>query len=124
MTAQINAFDLLEKNGVLIVVPLGDSISFRGIDLQSDLETIKNYMKANQLFKMILDLGSTSYFGSIMIGLFNELERFTKELGGQMLVCNTSPEMLEVLKVMKLTDKWSFVPTRKKALQILKIWKE
>lgn len=81
-------------------------------------------MKVNELWKVVIDLGAASYFGSIMIGMFNDIGRYAAENGGQMVMCDASVEMAEIMRVMKISDLWPCVPKKAQAIQVLKVWKE
>lgn len=120
MTINTRAFSLTEKQGVIVITPAGDSLSFRDIDLQREGNEIKQFLEQTSSKRVIVDLERSHYFGSLMIGLINSFGQTIKKNGGEMYLCNASPEMLTILKVMKLDTLWPHFPTLAHALKVAK----
>jgi anti-anti-sigma factor len=111
------------KDDVVEVSPLGDALSFRQSDLIQDVHEIEKFMRDNAKNKVLVDFSRKDYFGSIVIGAISSIGQTSRELGGQMVLCNASPAMQEILSVMKITDIWPSFPEKKHALKVLKAWK-
>jgi len=124
MTFNTKAFSAAQQQGVLVITPLGDSLSFRDVDVQREGVEIKDYLSSNQVTQLIVDLGRSHYFGSLMIGIINSLGQTVRQNGGQMVMCNASDEMQTILKVMKLDTLWPMIPTLPQAIKVVKTWKQ
>ena len=67
----------------------------------------------------MIDLGNTVYFGSSTISVLLRIWRSVAEREGQMLLCNTSSEEDEILRVVHLDRLWPIVENRTVALDTL-----
>ncbi len=124
MTKNTNAFDISKhRGGVVVMTPLGDTLSFRDVDLHRESEEIVEMIRNDHLRRLVIDLRNSNYFGSIMIGMINSFGQAVKEQGGQMILCNASDDMQAVLKIMKIESLWPHVPTQSKAVKLARSWK-
>ena len=123
MSKLVNTISWEEKDDILHITPLGDSISFRQTDFVYDLERIRNYITENQTTKILVDLGAANYFGSIVIGGINTLALEAKKHGGTLVVGSASETMVEVLKHMNLDSVFPMFADKNDALKVLKAWK-
>ncbi|MBL4883374.1 MAG: STAS domain-containing protein [Planctomycetaceae bacterium] len=123
MTINTNAFDVSIQRHAVVITPLGDTLSYREVDLQREAGEIKDLLKEKEVLRLVLDLGSSNYFGSNMIGMINSFGLQVKEQGGQMVICNASDDMEAILKVMKLDTLWTLYPTQAKAIKALRAMK-
>ena len=108
------------KRDTLIVSPGGDAVSFRDSDIHRELNTLQQLIEQPETTNLIVDLGSSDYFGSIIIGAMNSLGLKAKEAGGRIAICNASADMIGILKVMNLDKIWSQFDTRKEAIRAFK----
>ncbi len=108
------------KRDTLIVSPGGDAVSFRDTDINRELNTLQRLIEQPDVSNLIIDLGSSDYFGSIIIGAINNMGLKAKEAGGRIAICNSSPDMLGILKVMNLDTLWTHYDTKKEAIRALK----
>lgn len=99
----------------LIVAPRGDAIAFRESDVQGELETLCQLTQKADVQNLIIDWGSSNYFGTTMIGALVGVARKITEAGGRAVMCNASPQMQSVLKVMNLDKLWPLFDTLKAA---------
>jgi anti-sigma B factor antagonist len=52
--------------------------------------------------RLVLDFGQVQYISSLAIGILAQLHRRTAALkGGLLILCNVSPRLLELLKIVK-----------------------
>ena len=120
MTAQFHKILQIERQpGVLIVVPRGDSVSFRSSDVSKELASVVELARAAEVRHVVVDLGSENYFGTVIIGAINQIGQTIAAKGGRLIVCRASDDMLRILKVMHFDDLWPVYPTRKDALKAL-----
>jgi anti-anti-sigma factor len=103
----------------LVVTPRGDSIGFRDTDVAGELKTLLSIPGTPGIVNLVIDLGSSEYFGSTMIGAINQIGTKFREIGGRIALCDVSPQMSEMLEVMHLGDLWMKFDTRKIALRFM-----
>jgi anti-anti-sigma factor len=110
-------FSLTETKGVLVIAPAGDAISFRDVDVAAAVNDVLSRVNALPQPRVVVDLGGSQYFGSIMIGAVSQVAERVREHGGVFAVCALSPDMQQVLTAMKLADRWPTFDTQKAALK-------
>jgi anti-anti-sigma regulatory factor len=108
----------LEGN-TLVVTPRGDAIGFRDSDVANELRTLLGLAGLPGIVNLLVDLGSSNYFGKTMMTSISELGERFQITGGQTALCEVSPQMTEMLRIMKLEDLWMTFDTRKSALKAL-----
>lgn len=113
-------FDLSVQRGVLIIIPQGDAVSFRDTDVEHELREILARIDDDDVNHLVVDLGSSSYFGSVMIGAISAIGRAILQQGGQMALCNASAEMKAVMAAMKLDELWKQFDSRSAAVKAVK----
>lgn len=64
---------------------------------------------------VLVDLMSLNYMGSALVALIVRVWKAVKERDGRMVVINTDPMVLEVLKIAGLENLWTIVETREQA---------
>ncbi len=113
-------FPIEEKRGTLIVVPQGDAISFRDVDVERELKAVLDLIDRSDDANLVIDLRSAEYFGTVIIGAIVKLGQQAAAKGRQVVLSGISTQMQQVLEVMKLDTLWPHYPTRKQALKALK----
>ncbi len=108
----------LEGN-TLVVTPRGDAIGFRDSDVASELKTLLGLAGSPGIVNLIVDLGSSNYFGALMIGSISQLGTRFQEAGGRIALCEASAQMSEMLRVMHVSDAWMAFDTRKIAVRAM-----
>lgn len=120
MTFNTKTFEASLKQGILVVTPNGDSLSYRDVDIHREGIELKDYIQQEKIQHVVVDLGRSNYFSSLMLGVINSLGQSALRNGGRMLLCNASEEMQTVLRIMKLDMLWPVVPTLAEALKAVK----
>ncbi|MBL8848783.1 MAG: STAS domain-containing protein [Planctomycetaceae bacterium] len=110
-------FSVNETKGVLVISPAGDAISFRDVDVAAAVNDLLSRVNALPQPRVVIDLGGSQYFGSIMIGAVSQVAERVRERGGVFAVCSLSPDMQQVLTAMKLADRWPTFDTQKAAVK-------
>jgi len=123
MTLTTKSFDVAEQQGVLVITPAGDTLSFRDVDIQREGSQILEYLKQSETKRLVVDLSRSKYYGSLMIGIIHSFGQTVKDQGGQMYTCGASDQMQSVLKIMKLDELWPNFPNRIDAVKVAKAWK-
>lgn len=103
----------------LIVKPRGDAAGFRESDVANELKTLEALITDPTHVHLIVDLASSRYFGSTIIGAITSLGRQVRDAGGRVALCNSSAETLEMLRIMHLDEMWMNFDTRKIALKAI-----
>ena len=117
---QFNKVFLTDLNKqTLIVSPAGDAIGFRDSDVNKEMHTLLELIGQSEVSHLIIDLGNSEYFGSVIIGAINSLGLKTREQGGRVALCNASDDMIGILRAMKLDDIWAHYDSRKAALKAI-----
>ena len=117
---QLHRVFLVEVEGnTLVVTPRGDAVSFRATDVAGELQTVLELAGSPGINNLVVDLGSSEYFGSTMIGAINQLGSQFRYIGGRVALCNLSPQMNDMLEIMHLKELWMIFDTRKIALRAM-----
>lgn len=110
-------FDVQLSRGVLIVTPVGDAVSFREADVLGGIEGVQERIRGCDPPLVVADLANSGYFGSVIIGALASFAELALEAGGAFAACNVSQQMVHVLKVMQLDERWNIHPNRKAAMK-------
>jgi anti-anti-sigma factor len=108
------------EGNTLVVTPRGDAVSFRATDVAGELQTVLELAGSPGINNLVVDLGSSEYFGSTMIGAINQLGIRFRDAGGRIALCNASPQMANVLDIMHLRDVWMTFDSRKIAVRAMR----
>jgi anti-anti-sigma factor len=120
MSATQPVFGLEEVKGVLVIAPGGDAVSYRDIDVAREVDDIRGRIDALETPRVVVDLAGARYIGSIMIGAISDFAEHIRLQNGAFAVCNVSPEMASVLRVMNLDTRWPQCPTRQAAVKLVR----
>ena len=104
------------RGDTLIVRPRGDATGFSVRELQSELDAILGWIESPDVKNLIVDLGTSNYYGSQIIGAVNSLVLKSRETGGRSGVCEISRDMQEALEVMNLNKLWTIYESRQAAM--------
>ena len=72
----------------LVVTPRGDSVGFRDSDVADELNNLLSLIGTPGIVNLVVDSGSSEYFGSTMIGAINQLGTRFREIGGKIALCS------------------------------------
>ena len=68
--------------------------------------------------RLALDFGQVQYISSLAIGILAQLHRRTAALkGGLLILCNVSPRLLELLKIVKFDKMLTIKATQVEAIR-------
>jgi anti-sigma B factor antagonist len=68
---------------------------------------------------LLVDLSALNYMGSVQVALVVRMFKAVKERGGQMIVANRDPMVLEVLSLAGLNKIWTITTSREEGLRLL-----
>jgi anti-anti-sigma factor len=112
---------LAELQGdTLIVRPQGDAAGFRESDIARELATLLEIVGDPRIANLVVDLGRSNYFGSVVIGAIHNLGMKVRNGGGRLGICDASDEMVETLRTLKLDTIWTHYDSLKAALKAFK----
>lgn len=109
-------FRVEQHESTLIVVPQGDSARFHYADVQSEADTIVLLIEQTAPANVAIDFGKAGYFGSVTLGLIVSMSRKATETGGKAAMCNAAERTHEILKTMRLLERWPYFADREQAL--------
>lgn len=81
---------------------------------ERDIDRIRQVLTVaflNQKYKLIFDLSSCQMINSFFIGLLIGTYREITDLGGTMVISGVSPEVMSVLKIIRLDDVMEIFPS-------------
>lgn len=110
VSQQIYPFDRV--GDTLVLQPRGDSVGFTMSVISNDLAHLRELLKSGQVRHLLIDLGESSYYGSMVLGDLLELAKLVQSRGGRVALCNVSPDMGKVLQMMQLNAQWEQFATR------------
>lgn len=108
------------KGDTLIVSPTGEAFEFHHSLVIGEMNTILELLEEPEVRHLVIDLGREEYYGSVIIGAINSMVNKVIDQGGHTATCNASEEMLKVVKIMNLSERWRNYPSRRKALKAVK----
>lgn len=115
---KLNHMFLAEREGrVLVVIPQGDSIGYRDSDVPVEIKRVQDAIEVQGTDDLVIDLGTATYYGTLVIGALHALTKFVKDRGGSVVMCSASEDMKRVLSAMKLDEVWMNFDSRKIALK-------
>jgi anti-anti-sigma regulatory factor len=105
------------QGATLVVAPRGDAVGFRDADIHAEMKRILELLDTPEVASLVVDLGAATYYGTVIIGSVTSFGQKARTLGRQAVLCNVSDEMLDVLRVMKLSDMWPKYRSQKDAVE-------
>ena len=116
MSSPADRFQIEMDGGICIVTPATnvESLEWESIEPAADL--VLGPIVDHDHPKIIFDLGSIGFFGSIFLSLLLRCWRQVDSRGGSMIICNPGDHAQELLRVTALDTLWKIHPTRESAL--------
>lgn len=106
-----------EQDGdVLIVQPCGDSLRVEEAQLGAEIDRVHDLVDGGTVRHAVIDLGAVTFFGTVVIGALMTICHKVREKGGKVAWCNASPNMREVIQIMRLDTVMPYHATRTEAL--------
>ena len=107
------------RKDTLIVSPAGDTIGFRDTDINKEINTLFAVLDLPEVKNLIVDLGTSRYYGTIVIGALNAMGMKIRDRGGKISLCNASDDMRGILRVMNLDTIWPLHESLKEAIKAM-----
>jgi anti-anti-sigma factor len=103
-----------EQTVRVIALLLGDSID--EIEFDALNEALRSAIEGHP--RVVLDMTSTSYVGSAVLGMLVNVRQRVRAAGGDLVVCGLSARIQQVFAVSSLARLFTVVKTRPDALQL------
>ena len=103
-------------DGVLIVMPQGDSLEFRHNDIHFAVNSVSGRLRSSEHRGLVIDFGDREIVSSIMIGATVRIARQYRSQRGAVAFCGTSASIREVYQGMNLTKLWTYFDSRAEAV--------
>lgn len=108
-----------QLDDTLIITPAGDALTMQEAQLEWEVDHLHKVIEQPGVRHVVIDVGQSPYFGSLLIGSLIVLCRKAQLGGGQSLLCNASDGMRDALDIMKVDSIIQYCPTREEALATL-----
>uniref|UniRef100_A0A7C2K2F9 Anti-sigma factor antagonist n=1 Tax=Schlesneria paludicola TaxID=360056 RepID=A0A7C2K2F9_9PLAN len=94
----------------LVITPRGDAAGFSATSVNTEMATISALAQEPAVKHLLVDLGKSNYFGSVILGSLVQLGHDVRKRGGRIGLCGASSDMQDVLRLMKLEQMWEMFP--------------
>ncbi len=105
------------KEGEILVFSLGGAMDAASV---GSLRASLTPLLEEQGVRVLIDCVDLSYVNSMAMGQFAALNRACEANGGRMAICAISPNIMEVMKLLKLDKMLAIYPNQAAALSALK----
>lgn len=107
-----------ERHGSIVVLcPDGDPLGVQESQLRGEINALHALLDQPGSAALVVDLGSSKYFSSIVIGAVLTLCTKMKQQARPTALCNAGNAMLDILQIMKLDTILPYYATRAEALE-------
>ncbi|MBI3863739.1 MAG: STAS domain-containing protein [Planctomycetia bacterium] len=109
-----------ELRGVtLILTWLPQRGSFNEPEIVHETTELLELIENSQPTKFVLDLSHCDYLGTVILNAVLKLWKRISHRGGQLVLCNVSPMVTQVLRLTKLNTIWPSYGSRDQALNAI-----
>ena len=107
MIKKFIAFDVEENGKVLIISPQGSEHGFRHETVHHEYNALFRQLEDQKIDSLVVNFGRVDYLGSIMLGVIIRLSSRVTNMGGRVVICCCSEQMMEVLMSQNLHKLWA-----------------
>lgn len=104
MSDPTRVFTFEHIDDTLVVLPNGDLFQHRFEDIRSGYNDAYRILSQDGVDNLLVDFSEVDHFGSAFIGMLIKLSQKARLGGGESVLCNLSPSMIEVLKSLMLLE--------------------
>lgn len=105
----------------LIIIPQGPTLNFHYQDVHHEANSLYRMADDPKTQNIVVDLHVVDYLDSIIIGAMIRLFQKPRNRGGKSVFCCGSPELLDVLKCIRVGSMWPHYDTREEALEAVNV---
>jgi len=103
----------------MVVTLLGDAAGFSISAVHNEMVTLVGIARQPKIKHLIIDMSGGNYYGSTILGEIVNLGQAIREKSGRIALAGISPDMKEILRIMRLEEMWELFPTLPKALRAM-----
>jgi anti-anti-sigma factor len=116
MNATAKCFEVEIDRDTVIITPQADLPELDWEEIGAASDEVLRIMNRRAIRNVVVDLGKTVYFGSTALGAFANWWLEARARSGQMVLCNVSPDIWEVLETAGMALLWPISSSREEAL--------
>jgi len=109
-------FPYEREGNVVIVRPVGDTLSVQERQLKKEIDVIHGIIDQDDCQHLVVDLSGAPYYGSIVIGAMMAICGKVKNKNGRAALCNATQGVHDSIQIMKLDSAVPYYQTREEAL--------
>ncbi|MFQ5734661.1 MAG: STAS domain-containing protein [Planctomycetaceae bacterium] len=114
MARQNKVLQYERNDDTLVVSPAGDSLRVEETALAKEVARLHEML--DDAKNIVVDVGGSPYFGSLVLGSLIALCKRVTDAGGKAALCNASEGMRESLQIMKIDTIIPYFATCEEAL--------
>jgi anti-sigma B factor antagonist len=118
VTGQPQRINVADKDGVMIV-EFRDAQILDDRTIQQLGTELMDLIRGKPTIKLLLNFTGVTYLSSAALGKLITVRRRIDQAGGQLKLCEMSPETLDVFKISKLDDYFEIYPSQRAATDSL-----
>ena len=118
--AKSKHFNVEQTDDVLIISPIGSIGALDAEAIRDEWGEVLSRLGDSAVERVVIDLESLEYFGSIVLELIVVLWKRLSARSGKLAICNVSVVGLEILHAAKFDTIWPIVPSRSEAVAAVK----
>lgn len=100
-------FETETVGNVIVVTPLRDVNMFEKGDLDRSIDRVVEQLPQGDSAHLVLDFCKMPFFGTMMLTAMLRFWKRIRDAGGNMALCNLTPDSLDVLQVTRLDTVWN-----------------
>ena len=104
-----------DSGGVLVIAPMGNLPSLNWVELESASLGVVEMVSQHPEGKVLVDLTFLEFCGSTLLGIIMRIWTKVTQAGGTMVLCQSSPQISQLLKLTQLDKLWTIYPSREAA---------
>ena len=112
----------VERTNDLLVVVLGRRVdSFAGPELQTERTSLLNEIRDPGIAAVLVDFDHVEYFDSMLLDTLCRAWGRLRERNASMALCNLRDVSEEIVRRCRLDSLWPIYPSRKSAVEALRL---
>ena len=111
-------FSMQPRDDRLLVSVLKNVTSLADEQLAEELELILDYIRQNDVGRVVIDMENVTRFGSSFLESLRRIWSQLHAREGKLVMCNVSPLGEEVLRISRFDELFEVVPSRDEALRL------
>jgi anti-sigma B factor antagonist len=109
-----------ESHGnILLLNSLTQLGSLNEPEIAHEADELLEMINTSQSTNLVIDLSQSDYLGTAMLGAFIKLWKRIAQHGGQLVLCNVSHNVAQILRFTKLDTIWTIYGSRDQAFHAI-----